>query len=41
MTEPNDQAPPIASALVIGVGGSGVHTLARLRAAVRDSSRPG
>lgn len=41
MSEPNDQAPPIASALVIGVGGSGVHTLGRLRAAVRDASRPG
>jgi hypothetical protein len=41
MSEGNHLTPPIASALVIGVGGSGIHTLSRLRAAVRDSSRPG
>lgn len=39
MTNEIRQAPPIASAVVIGLGGSGVHTLARLRAIVRDTSR--
>ena len=41
MTQTANTAPPISSALVIGIGGSGVHTLARLRSAVRDKSRPG
>ena len=41
MPEGIHEAAPIASALVIGIGGSGVQTLARLRSAVRDRNRPG
>lgn len=33
-------APTMSTALVIGIGGSGVQTLGRLRRALRDTSRP-
>lgn len=35
-----DAAPTMSTALVIGIGGSGVQTLGRLRRALRDDSRP-
>lgn len=41
MSQAQTTAPPITSAVVIGIGGSGVHTLGRLRKAVRDTNRPG
>ena len=41
MPEGIHEAAPIASALVIGIGGSGVQTLARLRSAVRDHQPSG
>ena len=32
---------PVSSALVLGIGGSGIQTLSRLRSAVRDTTRSG